>query len=160
APERPDTAPDCRRDHTAERQRRRPMSDQLIIPGGTGPLGKVPDFPIIDRHTVFEWSLIYTDQNPLKTAGCFRNRNHNSESLEDRRVRQDILGARGSWVRVAYGNPMGLRNNPTEQVTNSVYRALAHAIEQGDIKPTLLAYCDDDPDAPDPTRHVIEQGAV
>ena len=136
------------------------MSDQIIIPGGIVLGHEIPGFAVADRHTVFEWCMIYTNDHPAGTCVFFPDYDHSSPRLEDRHTRLQILGAAGSPPYDAYRKPMGIPNNAKEQIRNSFYRELESAIGRGQITPLVAAYCDDDPDVFDATRCLIDAEPV
>jgi hypothetical protein len=110
----------------------------------------VPPFIVGDEHTVFEWCLIYVDQHP---AGLH---NYKAASFRDMQDRLTLLGATGGGQRDAYGQPMGVRNDPEWQITNEVYRELERDIDRDWIIPLRRTYCDDAPSEFDPTRCLID----
>ena len=136
------------------------MSDQIIIPGGRDPFGEIANFEIRDRHTVFEWCTIYTDDHPAAACMYFPNREYNDPSLASRQIRLKILGAIGSAQRDAHGKPMGITNDAKAQIRNSLYRELKAALDRGQITPLVPAYCADDPDVFDATRCAIDAASI
>jgi hypothetical protein len=75
----------------------------IAIPGGTDVFGRVvPPFIVGDKHTVFEWCMIYTDRH---SAGAHPD--YSGAAIEDMRGRLKFVGATGEGLTDAHGDPHG-----------------------------------------------------
>ncbi len=123
------------------------MSDDITILGDNSMGRHVPDFVVCNRHTVYEWAMIYADLHP----GILIPQ-HNSATVEHRNARLTMLGATGQGD--------ALRRRPSLRIINAVYRELAARIAAGQIEPRKRVYLDDWPAEIDDTLYEIDAGPV
>src|SRR5579864_2642296 len=129
------------------------MLGEVVISGGTDVWGgPYPCFPIADRHTVFEWCMIYTDQHPADgEKWLYRTGNHNETTVEAMQARKTILGA--------LSPPPGQSIDDRMRIANAVFHELADWIRSGSI-PCKSVYLDEAPCEIDYTLCVIDKGPV
>lgn len=138
------------------------MSEEITIslPDDLGFRGRhVPPFIVGDKHTVFEWCMIYTQRHP-----SMMHHAHNGASHEDMDLRLTLLGVTDSGIRNVDPPEVDGENRllgtssvvrPSRQTMREVYHELVRRTDElikgGKV---ALPYCDD-ANVPDPTRCVI-----
>jgi hypothetical protein len=112
------------------------------------------------EHTIFEWCLIYTDQNPTTALGD--GSGLATALIRDRRL--ILLGARGSNEPMMRPHPtetdQGVWDDPVDyRVSNAVYQELAESVMTRKID-AVRRYLDDRPEEIDRTLCIIGAAPV
>jgi hypothetical protein len=122
-----------------------------FIPGGRDHLGQLlRRFVIGDRHTAYEWAMIYSDRHP-------QPRETHGANVEDMRVREVFLGARSTASMNGRGPQSRLARR---KIARDFYREIVEDIAAGRIIPLKRVYCADDPDRLDTTQCIIARADV
>jgi hypothetical protein len=136
---------------------------KIIIPGGVNdwwPSHRFDDFVVDDKHTVFEWCMIYTDRHP-----AVLRLDYDRATAECQDYRLILLGALGTneatWRPHPTEADKGIWDDPAPyRISNEVYQDLAAAIRDRRIEVERRVYLDDRPDELDATLCIIEAAPV
>src|SRR5215469_16413065 len=97
---------------------------------------RAPRFVIRGQHTVYEWSMIYTDRHPLPddySAGV---------TAADMLEREKWLGAHIA-SRLDRGSRREQEAKRRRHIAGEVYRQIRAEIQAGQLQPLKRAYCAD-----------------